>query len=85
MIGSPIDQKHTIDARGLACPLPLLKLKQGLSDLVPGESLQIMVTDSGSVKDFHAFAALSCHLLKDFKQDGEIYYYVFVKGDKSIK
>ena len=86
MVDFPVDQSSikTIDARGLACPLPLLKLKQGLNKLVAGECLQIFVTDPASVRDFHAFAELSCHCLKYFEEDGEIYHYIFVKGTKTV-
>ena len=82
MSDSVVDQVciQTIDARGLACPLPLLKAKQGLSHLVPGQQLQVLATDSASVRDFHAFAALSCHSLEDFNESDGVYSYLFVKG-----
>ena len=50
-----------IDARGLSCPLPLLKAKQGLNGLNAGESLLVLATDGGSVRDFHSFVKLSEH------------------------
>ena len=45
-----------LDARGLNCPLPILKAKKALNDLSSGEVLKIMATDPGSVRDFQAFA-----------------------------
>ena len=45
-----------LDARGLNCPLPILKAKKALSELQSGEVLRIMATDPGSVRDFQAFA-----------------------------
>ena len=72
--------KQTIDARGFSCPLPLLKAKQGLNNLAPGERLQVLATDAGSVRDFHTFAALSCHYLESFEERDGVYYYIFVKG-----
>ena len=71
---------ETIDARGLSCPLPLLKAKQGLNNLMPGEQLQVLATDSGSVRDFHAFAELSGHKLKHFTENNGVYYYLLVKS-----
>ena len=71
---------ETIDARGLSCPLPLLKAKQGLNSLMPGEQLQVLATDSGSVRDFHAFAELSGHKLKHFNENNGVYYYLLVKN-----
>jgi len=45
-----------LDARGLNCPLPILRAKKSLSDMQPGQVLRIIATDPGSVKDFAAFA-----------------------------
>ena len=45
-----------LDTRGLNCPLPILKAKKALSDMVSGELLRVVSTDSGSVRDFQAFA-----------------------------
>lgn len=45
-----------IDARGLNCPLPILKAKKALTDLMSGQLLRVLATDSGSVRDFQAFA-----------------------------
>ena len=44
-----------LDARGLNCPLPILKAKKALTDMQPGQVLRIIATDPGSVKDFEAF------------------------------
>jgi tRNA 2-thiouridine synthesizing protein A len=45
-----------LDARGLHCPLPILKAKKALADMETGEVLKITATDAGSVRDFQAFA-----------------------------
>ncbi|MHB8255464.1 MAG: sulfurtransferase TusA family protein [Acidiferrobacter sp.] len=45
-----------LDARGLNCPLPILRTKKALNELAPGQILQIVATDSGAIKDFQAFA-----------------------------
>ena len=45
-----------LDARGLNCPLPILKAKKALSDMSSGELLRIVSTDPGSMRDFQAFA-----------------------------
>ena len=45
-----------VDARGLNCPLPILRAKRALNDMRSGEVLKILATDPGSVKDFQAFA-----------------------------
>ena len=45
-----------LDARGLNCPLPILKAKKALAELESGQVLRIVATDPGSVRDFQAFA-----------------------------
>jgi len=45
-----------LDARGLNCPLPILKAKKALAEMASGQTLKIIATDGGSVRDFQAFA-----------------------------
>jgi TusA-related sulfurtransferase len=45
-----------LDTRGLNCPLPILKAKKALADMVSGELLRVVSTDPGSMRDFQAFA-----------------------------
>ncbi|RZT95353.1 sulfurtransferase TusA family protein [Rivibacter subsaxonicus] len=45
-----------LDTRGLNCPLPILKAKKALADMVSGETLKVVATDPGSVRDFQAFS-----------------------------
>ena len=45
-----------LDARGLNCPLPILRAKKALTDMASGQVLKIVATDPGSVKDFAAFS-----------------------------
>lgn len=45
-----------LDARGLNCPLPILRTKKALTDMSSGQVLKIIATDPGAVKDFQAFA-----------------------------
>ncbi len=54
-----MDNTQILDARGLACPLPLLKAKQALRHMSSGDYLRVLATDRGSLRDFKAFADLS--------------------------
>lgn len=45
-----------LDARGLNCPLPILKAKKALAEMTSGQILRVVATDPGSVRDFQAFA-----------------------------
>ncbi|MDQ2823226.1 MAG: sulfurtransferase TusA family protein [Pseudomonadota bacterium] len=56
-VDSDIMEFHKdLDARGLNCPLPILKAKKALADMETGQVLRIVATDTGSVRDFQAFA-----------------------------
>ena len=45
-----------LDTRGLNCPLPILKAKKALNEMTTGQTLKVVATDAGSVRDFQAFA-----------------------------
>jgi tRNA 2-thiouridine synthesizing protein A len=49
------EQIHTLDARGLNCPLPILRTKKAISGIHSGEILEVTATDPGSIKDMAAF------------------------------
>lgn len=72
----------TIDACDLACPMPLLKAKQGLHQIQVGQYLLVWATDRGSVRDFHSYAQLSEHVLVAFHQEHERFGYLLRKGQK---
>lgn len=52
-----------VDARGLNCPLPILRTKKALTDMASGQVLKVLATDPGSVKDFQAFSRQTGHPL----------------------
>lgn len=51
-----VDHDKELDARGLNCPLPILRTKKSLADMTSGQILKILATDAGAVKDFQAFS-----------------------------
>lgn len=51
-----MDFDKEVDARGLTCPLPILRAKKMLAEMTPGQVVRVLATDPGSVKDFQAFA-----------------------------
>jgi len=59
-----------LDARGLNCPLPILKAKKALAEMQTGEVLRIVATDKGSVRDFQAFAKQTGNALLAHSQNG---------------
>lgn len=71
-----------LDARGLQCPMPILKTRKALSDLEVGALLRVVSTDPGSIKDFPAFAEQTGHqLIEQEERDGE-YTFLIQKSDQ---
>jgi TusA-related sulfurtransferase len=68
-----MDIAKEVDARGLNCPLPILKAKKALAELQSGQLLKVLCTDSGSMRDFQAFARQTGNALVEQRQteDGE--------------
>ena len=65
-----------VDARGLACPLPILRAKKALSGLASDQLLRVLATDPGSVRDFQAFARQTGNELVTQKQTGDVWAHV---------
>ncbi len=68
-----------VDAKGLQCPMPLLKAKKALNEMNPEELLRILATDPGSVRDFEVFSRQSGHPLLESRREGDTYIYLLRK------
>lgn len=62
-----------LDARGLSCPLPILRAKKALAELAGGQVLKIVCTDPGSIRDFKAFAKQTGNELLAQETPGELF------------
>ena len=71
-----MDVDKEVDARGLNCPLPILKAKKALTELTSGQLLKVIATDSGSVRDFQAFAKQTGNELVDQQTAGSEFIHV---------
>ena len=66
-----------LDARGLNCPLPILKAKKALADMLSGDVLRVVATDRGSQRDFQAFAKQTGNdLLSQAQYDDEYVFFI---------
>jgi tRNA 2-thiouridine synthesizing protein A len=66
-----------VDARGLSCPLPILRAKKALAELQTGDVLRVVCTDPGSVRDFQAFARQTGNTLLAQESVGkELFHYL---------
>ena len=72
-----MDFNKELDARGLNCPLPILRTKKALSDMQSGQVLKVIATDPGSVKDFQSFSKQTGHeLVSHSEQDREFTFFM---------
>jgi len=65
-----------VDARGLSCPLPIVKTAQAIKTVGSGELIEVLATDAGSVKDFAAWSRTTGHELVEQSADGGVYRFV---------
>ena len=65
-----------LDTRGLNCPLPILKAKRALTNMLSGQTLRVVATDAGSVRDFQAFAKQTGNELVEQQTIGDDFVHV---------
>ena len=72
-----MDFDRELDARGLNCPLPILRTKKAITELSTGQVLKVVATDPGAVKDFQAFSRQTGNeLLSSAEGAGEYTFYL---------
>ncbi len=67
---------QTLDAKGLNCPLPILKAKKALKGVPAGGTLEILATDPGAVADFQAFCRTTGNTMLETGEDNGVYRFV---------
>ena len=68
-----------LDLKGLKCPLPVLRAKKALKGMAPGALLEVLATDPGSVKDFHAFCETTGDEMVAWSEADGVYSYTLRK------
>lgn len=76
-----IKANHVLDAKGLACPMPIIKTKKTLSDLKPGQVIEVQATDKGSLADIQAWAKSSGEQYLGTVEDGDVLKHYLRKSD----
>lgn len=66
----------TLDAKGLNCPLPILRAKKSLRETPAGGTLEVLATDPGAVADFQAFCRTTGNELVEHSVDGGVYRFL---------
>jgi len=72
-----MDVKKILDAKGLACPMPVVRTKKAMDELASGDILEVHATDQGSKSDLTAWAKSSGHeLLQNTEEDGVLKFWI---------
>ena len=69
----------TVDARGLSCPLPIVKTALAIKEIGSGDVIEVLATDPGSTKDFIAWSKTTGHELVESTVDGKVFRYILRK------
>lgn len=78
-MGKEITADYVLDVKGLKCPMPVLKTKLKFNSMQPGEVVEVITTDRGSIKDLPAWAEKTGNVLLDSSPDGDGAYRFFLK------
>ena len=70
----------TIDAKGVNCPIPILKAKKGIAEVPAGGTLEVLATDPGSVADFQAFCRSTGNELVEQGESGGVYRFLIKRA-----
>ena len=75
-----MESTKVLDAKGLACPMPIVKTKKAMNELAPGEILEIHATDKGAKNDLAAWAKSGGHELMKKEEAGDVLKFWIKKG-----
>ncbi|UOR12090.1 sulfurtransferase TusA family protein [Halobacillus amylolyticus] len=76
-----IKANHVLDAKGLACPMPIVKTKKTLNDLEPGQVIEVQATDKGSTADIQAWAKSTGEQYLGTVEEGDVLKHYLRKSD----
>jgi tRNA 2-thiouridine synthesizing protein A len=71
-----VEIRQRVDARGLSCPMPIVKTAQAIKTIASGDFVEVLATDPGSVKDFAAWSRTTGNELVEQSSDGAVYRFV---------
>ena len=74
------DVHTTVDAKGLSCPMPIVKTAQAVKAVPSGELIEVLATDPGSVKDFAAWTRSTGNAIVEQTEDAGVYRFVIKRA-----
>jgi tRNA 2-thiouridine synthesizing protein A len=75
--GNHVDE--VLDARGLFCPMPIIKINQTIKKMTPGQIVKVLATDPGSKKDFESWCTKTGNKLLHFSEENGVFTYLVQK------
>lgn len=75
-----MNANHVVDAKGLACPLPIVKTKKAMNGIQSGQILEVHATDKGSKNDMAAWAKSRGHQLIKQEEENDVFKFWIKKG-----
>lgn len=74
-------QAHiTVDAKGLSCPMPIVRAKKAMDGLESGQVMELVTTDKGAINDFQAWARQNNHELLKTEEENGVFRFLVKKG-----
>lgn len=73
---------RTLDVKGFACPIPIVRTAQAMKQLAPGDVVEVLATDPGSVKDFAAWSKTTGNPILEQTQEGGVLRFLLQKGGR---
>lgn len=83
MVEASNTNDHTLDARGLFCPEPVMMLHKKIRELNAGDKVNVLATDPSTMRDIPKFCHFLGHELLESKEQGKEYHFVIVKVEAS--
>jgi len=71
---------HTLDTKGMNCPMPVLKTKKAIGMIAAGEILEVLATDPAAVQDFEAFTRSTGNELVEWNEDNGVFRFLIKKS-----
>lgn len=72
--------EKVLDAKGLACPMPVVKTKKAINEIESGQVLEVHTTDKGAKSDLTAWAKSTGHELLDYREENDVLIFLIKKG-----
>ncbi|WP_096186345.1 sulfurtransferase TusA family protein [Evansella halocellulosilytica] len=72
--------EKVLDAKGLACPMPIVKTKKAINEIESGQVLEVHTTDKGAKSDLTAWAKSTGHELLDYREENDVLIFLIKKG-----